>query len=311
MKNVMVLWADSKDFELHVPVEFVGKRNLALGLDNNFHLLFLYGCEKLSKQYLESLKSLGYVLHDASKVYEELDKKYSKLNCFSRYDKNCFLRWLVIDEYFPGEKVILYDGDIVFNEDPEVIKQKVLGKTFVLQGGPGNTFISDRGWFEIYRKCLDVFDCVGKFINEQEFISHLVDKKLLPQDDFEDALKDYVVFENPLWPRRGKNSEVFEYKKINGIDYFNDRKVLYWHMQTGFNFYLIRFILRQKFLKVFRNRLSFDASEPTFENRLINKLYNTFDKYHSRLFVYNYFFKKHDLSGVLNDKVWWQPGVFK
>jgi len=313
LRNVIVLFfkTDEKIFESQIPLQFSGKRNKNLGFENNIDLLFLSGYQGLSKQYRESLKSYGYILHDASKIYEELDKKYSKLNCFSQYDKKCFLRWLVIEEYFSGERAIHYDGDIVFNEDPEIIEKKVLGKTFVLQGCPAFTVISDNSWFKDYRKYLDEFDNISKFVNDQGFIVQLINKKLLPQNSFENVLRDYAVFENPLWPRRGNNLDVYSYERISGIDYFNDKKVLFWHMQNNFNFYLIRFILRRKFLKIFRGRLSLDANKSTFENYLINKIYNMFDKYHSRLFVYNYFFKSHDLSCILNNKVWWQPGVFK
>ncbi len=317
MRSVIVAFYDTSEkiFESQIPLLFVGKRNQNLGFYSNNYccskidLLFLSGFKNYSSKYKNDLKSVGYVLHDVLSIYSELDARYSFLNKYSDYDKKCFLRWLVIKNYFPGEKIIHYDGDIIFNEDPEVIKNKVEGKTFVLQGCPAFTVISDLNWFEVYENQLNEMN-VDKFVNDQDFISYLIQNKLLIQDDYKDVLSDYVAFENPLWPKRNKDDQIFKYKRTNGIDYFNDKKVLFWHMQTSFKFYLSRFIIRERFLKFFNNKLSLDANEKSLQNSLINKIYNFLPSYSSRLFVYNYFFKKRDLSSVLNDKVWWQEGVF-
>ena len=338
MRNIVVVFYDTNEkiFESQIPLLFVGKRNQKLGFNTKIDLLFLSGFKNYSEKYKNDLKSVGYVLHDVSSIYSELDIQYSFLNQFSNYDKKCFLRWLVIKKYFSGEKIIHYDGDIVFNEDPEIIKNKVEGKTFVLQGCPAFTVVNNLNWFEQYEENLnnlcfcsekpfDMTSCFvspdgstsqdkqgewSNFINDQDFINYLIQNKLLIQDDYPDVLRDYVAFENPLWPKKNKDNQIFKYKRINGIDYFNEKKVLFWHMQTSFKFYLARFIIRKRFLKVFKNKLSLDVNEKSLQNSLINRIYNFVPAYSSRRLVYNYFFGKRDLSSVLNNEVWWEKGVF-
>ncbi|MFH1644689.1 MAG: hypothetical protein ABIA74_05975 [bacterium] len=315
MRNVIVVFYDTNEkiYESQIPLLFVGKRNQQLGFDTKIDLLFLSGFKNYSLKYKNDLKSVGYVLHDVSSIFSELNSKYSFLNQYSDYDKKCFLRWLVIKNYFPGEKIIHYDGDIIFNENPEIIKNKVEGKTFVLDESPAFTVVNYPTWFDLYEWNLNNFkdNIFEKFVNDQDFINYLIQNNLLIQDDYSDELKDYVAFSNPLWPKRNNDKQIFEYKRINGVDYFNDKKVLFWHMQTSFKFYLSRFIIRKKFLKVFNKKLSLDANEKSLQNSLINRVYNFVPFYSSRLFVYNYFFGNRDLSSVLNEKVWWQSGVFE
>jgi len=154
MRQVICCWCDgdSDMFEKHVPVYFSGKRNLHLGFSNDIDILFLSGYGLLSEEYKDRLRDIGYKVHDVTTVYRELDSKYSALSQFGNQERNCFLRWLVISSYFPGEPIIHYDADIVFNEDPTIIGKLLNGRTFVLQGCPALTAISDQTWFTQYRE---------------------------------------------------------------------------------------------------------------------------------------------------------------
>src|SRR5438874_1747891 len=136
MRNVICCWCDAgpDNFEKNVPLYFSGKRSLRLGFSNEIHLLFLSGYELLTDDYKGLLKDVGYTLHDLTTIYNKLQAEYSALRRFGNYEMKCFLRWLVISSYFPGEPIIHYDGDIVFNEDPATIGKLLNRKTFVLQG---------------------------------------------------------------------------------------------------------------------------------------------------------------------------------
>ena len=107
MKNAIVVWLnkDENVFEANVPLKFAGQRNKISGFSNNVNLLFLNGFDLLSDAYKDSLSGLGYLLHDVSNLYIEFDKKYSELSSFPDYEKKCFLRWLVVDKFFSGEKI--------------------------------------------------------------------------------------------------------------------------------------------------------------------------------------------------------------
>ena len=136
MRNVICCWCNKNAdaFENHVPLYFSGKRNQKLGSKTTIDTLFLSGHELLSENYKRSLQEVGYRVHDVSKIYSELANAYAALDPFGDYEKKCFLRWAVISTCFPGEQIIHYDGDVVFNEDPDVIPRLLRGKTFVMQG---------------------------------------------------------------------------------------------------------------------------------------------------------------------------------
>jgi hypothetical protein len=356
MKNVIVAWCktNERDFEEFVPLNFVGQRNLKLGFRNDFHIVFLEGFDRLSEWYKKMLQDSGYTLHDAVKLYDEIDAQYKQLDRLGDYGKKCFLRWLAVERLFSGEGIIHYDGDIVLNEDPAVIAKKVAGKTFVLQGCPAFTVISNQDWFEQYKNQLDLFanDVEGYsekawlersgwevtfktrwagsrfekvFLHDQDFISHLIHTGRIQQDPVEEVmagLQDYVAFENPLFLDVYDGNHPYKYLRENGIDYlsynrFDDencsikKRVLFWHMQSCFNFYLSKFILRKKYIKFFPAvRLDLHLQARGLED-YINKKLRRFLNHTSRLNVYKYFFEQSDFSGIFKKNIWWKTGTFR
>lgn len=356
MKKVIVAWCNTNayDFESHIPLKFVGQRNKKLGFNNDIHVLVLDGLSRLSEIYKTDLKNLGYVLHDLSSLYQLLAKKYAQLDRFGDYEKKCFLRWLVIEQLFAGESIMHVDGDIVFNEDPNVIASLVTDKTFILQGCPAFTVIHDRIWFEQYRQQLDVFvrDIQGYsqqawqqrtgwqvtyktrwagsrfrevITSDQDFISHLIHTGQIIQTPVEEimlCLQDYIYFENPLFIHMYDDNFPYRYKRENGIDYFEAtridgqsvpvrKRVLFWHMQSCFTFYLSKFILRRMLLwPLLLTRLPLNLSSCGFEEKL-NKFLRRFFRHTTRLNVYLYFFEKKDFSGIFKAHIWWKKGIFE
>lgn len=355
MKNTMLLYCKESEEKLEraIPLKFVGQRNKKLGFSNDFHILVMDGFNKMSDAYKGELKDLGFHLHDVSAMYKSIEKEFLSLGDYSFYALNTFLRWLVIDEFFKGEPTAYYDGDIVFNVDPAEIAKKVEGLTFVLQGCPAFTVISDWSWFKQYKQELVEFlkDRDGyqkkawqersdwevtfatkwagsraqeKFVHDQDFISHLIHTKKLVQDPIEKvmrALSDYVVFQNPLLIHSYNTDIPYTYSRENGIDYLSyarsdlpdvtyKKPVLFWHMQNCFNFYMSKYIFRKRvapFLPL--GRVEFDFGH-TVEDK-VNKFARRFSHHTERRAVYEYFFEKHDFSGVFNNAKWWKQGVFK
>ena len=345
MKQIIVAWcnSDADKFEKQVPLTFIGERNQLLGFKNNINVLILDGLGFLDSNYKSGLKDLGYQIHDLSTLYNEFSNKYTALNRFGDYEKKCFLRWLVINKYMAGESIIHYDGDIVFNEDPNIIEKKVKDFTFILKGCPAFTVINNQDWFAAYIEQLNLFtkDIEGysstawkqrdgwELTNEtkwagsrfreiissdQDFLSHLIHTDLIYQSKPEEIIKNFddnILFENPLWPDQVTKEIPFLYIRLNGIDYLNERKVLLWHMQTSFNFYLARFIFRKKFLKYLSHEnLPLDLYEQNMET-LLNKKVNRITSHIFRLNVYNYFFKLKDFSEIFNSQIWWDKNIFR
>ncbi len=357
MKNVIIAWSvsDERAFEQHVPLQFLGQRNQSLGFSNDIHVLFLSGYHLLSDAYTSSLKDLGFILHDVTTLYDSYAKKYAVLQRFGDYERRCFLRWPVIESFFSGESIIHYDGDIVFNEDPAVIAQKVTGTTFVLQGCPAFTVISDRAWFRQYIQQLDLFtsniesysaDAWQKrqgwettfatrwsgsrfrpiISSDQDLLSHLMHTGQIKQESIESimqALDDYCVFQNPLLFHMYNPHIPYRCNREQGIDYVMytradgqnltyKKRILLWHMQSCFNFYASKYILRKKYLCTIKpfSRVGYNPSGKSFED-VLNKQIARLTKHISRLSVYDYFFKQHDFSGLMSGSKWWKSGIFK
>jgi len=347
MRHVICCWCDTdaNRFENHVPVLFSGSRNLRLGFSNEIDLLFLSGYELLAEDYKSGLREVGYTLHDLARIYSEVESKYSSLQRFSNHVIKYFLRWLVISAYLGKEPIIHYDGDIVFNEDPVVIGKLLKGRTFVLQGCPALTVITDQSWFSQYKDHLAVFandiegystnawkERVGSeitergkwagrrdseiFLHDQDFLSHLIHTDRIVQDRPSEILQDlrsYIVFENPLYMDGYENNlhDVL-YRRNRDIDYIDSRRVLFWHMQGYFIHYLGKYIVAKRFIpKNCITRMSNDVEKKD----LYSYLYGLFCRHLRReplyrLDVYRYFFEQNDLSEVLNNRIWWRPGVF-
>ncbi len=357
MKNVTCAWVNTNehDFESFIPLKFIGERNIRLGYSNDFYILFLDGYNRLSSVYKNNLIALGYHLHDVSAMYAAIGKQYSGLDVFNNnYRKNTFLQWLVMEQFFAGDPIIHYDGDIVLNEDPAIIAQKVAGKTFILQGCPAFAAISNREWFNQYKDHLGRFvknmeqygdeawnqragwEVTFKtrwagsrfstiFLHDQDLMSHLIHTGQLIQDPIEDVLmqfQDYILCENPLFFHFYDENFPYQYVRENDIDYFlcerqdaekcsYKKRVLFWHLQSCFNFYLAKCILRQRFLSFLPlGRLPLNLAPRGWED-FINKRLGRYLKHTTRLSVYNYFFNRADFSGILNDRIWWKKGVFK
>lgn len=343
MTSVIVVWViDSvQGFERHVPLKFICDRNKKLGSQNNFKILVMEGFEKLSIDYIESLKYLGNDIIDSSKVYKSYNDKFHQLNRFGDYEKKCFLRWLVIKNILPNEPVIHYDGDIIFNEIPENL-EKSLGKyTFVLQGCPALVSINNTDWLTEYQKHLTLFTkdienyshkawkeregweqsledkWAGSRYREiissdQDLISHLIHTDRLPQEkpDIIKADLDLLLFENPLYSFAYlKEMLPLAYQRVNNVDHYNGRKVAIWHMQTSFTRYLELVIKRGWLNNV--TKCHNPLMKKSFDYKLIRELENAkLIKRLSRLDIYEYFFERNDLSKVFNSRVFWKDNIF-
>ena len=356
MQNIIVAWVnDPSKFEEHVPLKFIGERNLRLNYGNDFHVVFLEGFRLLSPSYAHSLRGLGYNLIDAHDIYMKFDQEFAALNRFGNYEKKCFLRWLVIKELFPNENIIHYDGDIVLNESLEKIVAMAKGLTFVLNGCPAFTIVSDSQWFKAYEIELRKFitdiegyseiawqerkgweasyftKAAGSFFrklitSDQDFISHLIHTGRLPQSDLCSVYKafdGYLLIQNPLAINLYVPFIPLTYKRLDGVDYFfyerfddsrpaeiYKKRMLFWHMQSCFNFYLARSLFRSYIPIINFINVSY-SNKVRLWDALFHKKINQYFGHASRLYVYRYFFGKGDFSVAMNNSIWHTRGVFK
>lgn len=345
MENVTVGWINRSGgmSEHTVPTLWIGRRNIDLGSRNDIDLVILYGYEKMGQDYIANLEQTGYTIIDGSRLYQKYSKDYACLNRFGIYEKNCFLRWLILKDLYGGSSLIYYDGDIVFNEIPEILEKKFGRFTFVLQGCPAFVSIKNPSWLEDYKRNLDLF-CnniesyssnawkerrgwekslkdkwagyrVRKIISsDQDLISHLIHTDRIIQDNtmvIKASCPDLILFQNPLYFfTHNLDLAPFYYNREQGIDFFNGRKVAFWHMQGAFIDYLrAAFILRYLFkipVKVtnpleLENNTTFKKMYGKVNYKIRSSLHVVLD----RLTICKIFFNIYDFSKVFGKDAFW------
>ena len=282
MRQFIVVWNKSGDsgFESTVPLLFNGIRNRRLGSKCNFDVLFLEGMRLLSAEYREKISALGFTLYDAENSYQRLKSKYSILGRFGNYERNCFLRWLVIRDFNGNAPFVHYDADIAFNATPEEIEAQFDGLTFILQGCPAYTRVEESSWQDSYLEELDRFVAdMEKYSNDawrqrenflptlrarnsalwnrrllssdQDLLQFLTLSGRLPQASAEviNARCSTALFQNPLLIGLDIHMPLpLTYKRVGEIDYIDNRKVAFWHMQGDFCNYLGYASFRKKLM---------------------------------------------------------------
>ncbi len=148
--------------------------------------------------------------------------------------------------------------------------------------------------------------------SDQDLISHLIHMDKLPQED-PNKIKsncNLILLENPLY-LSSHLRDIFplKYKRTNHIDYFNDKKIAFWHMQSNFMDYLAFYMQRGLLNKMFR--CSNPLEQKSIDYFLIKLLKVAGLKKLNRLDVYRYFFAKVDFSTLFRNSVFWQKDVFK
>jgi hypothetical protein len=350
MRHVVVAWAKADDcaFEANVPLVFLGERNRRLGSKISFDVLFLEGLNLLSEEYREKLSELGYYLHDLEGLYLRLKDRYTLLARFGDYEQKCFLRWLAIRDFYGREPFVHYDADIVFNATPEEIETNFAGLTFILQGCPAYARVEDSAWSESYQVELDRFvadievysaDAWRKRLSfaatvrerngslwerpilssDQDFMQFLTLSGQLPHADAA-AVNGHcssLLFKNPI--ECGDEIDLphpLAYERRDGIDYISGRKVAFWHMQGCFSDYLGY----ATFLNQFRiggripwvRRLPWVRDSRPLSYLAYRALTRFTDAYSREQLMRRYFGENSDdLSFLLNNKRFWQPGVFE
>lgn len=344
MRQVIFAWANASEevFERIVPLRFVGQRNLDLGFSSQFTVIFLEGLHLLRPQYRAELERLGYSLVDADKIFSNRLKEFHVLQRFGSYETRCFLRWLVLKDLFFGEPAIHFDGDVVFNTDPKVLTKAWHDQTFVMHGCPALSVINDREWLICYENELKLFcsdiESYSKsawqerkgwqesqfkkwagarfreiISSDQDLISHLIHTNKIPQANPVEVLSrtpDLIFFDQPLSLDLYNHSTPYVYHREKGIDYLNEKRIGFWHMQSDFSHYLLRMYFRNRCLWGFsRTRLTREYHGVEFQLYRLWRRYR-FGRLLDRSLVYKFYFEAGNFASVFNDLQWWKPGVF-
>ena len=188
-----------------VPFEILGKSALENGSSSQITIVMLEGYKYLSKDYIDELEKLNFRMINYEEKFREIvslfpniDKKYNV------FERNCFLRWLAFKDLAQKDHVSHFlhiDSDMVLYSSLEEIAKETENKTFMLEGCPAFTSISDFNWFNIYETEINKFEKdISKYSDEATEA-----KKLLPENNLE--ICNTAVWRNPL----GSDQDLLEY----------------------------------------------------------------------------------------------------
>ncbi len=267
------MWSSDREdlFEQAVPVLWHGEHLLKNGWGNPITLCFLNGLESLSSGYREYLVRLGYRVLDCAPLTTEFLKRYPRIRKLSINSRFWFLRWNVLQRLAAervARTVLHLDGDVVLLVDPNQILRDVEGSTFMLQGCPALTVISDPDWFSIWeeelallledrvsylkkahaekvhprrpgREYCNVCTYSGNHFEDQEMLQYLIAAGRLPQALSAEIFDSpFYWMQNPLLPGDWHEEQAAGAHRLvvekDGYSLVGDKRVALYHFQTDF-----------------------------------------------------------------------------
>ncbi|RNC72771.1 MAG: hypothetical protein ED859_02080 [Desulfuromonadales bacterium] len=267
------LWTTRGDeaLEQAVPVLWHGEHLRRQGWSNPITLCFLQGLELLSPGYRGRLVELGYEIVDCGPRAAALTERYPRGRELSTTSRCWFLRWNVLHELATergAETVVHLDGDVVLLADPRDVYRDVAGKTFMLQGCPALTVISDPSWFAVWEEELarlladrpsyvaaamaekaDPHRPDREFCNlcaygpepfeDQDMLEYLVAAGRLPQARTAEVYDSgFYWIQNPLLPGEWHGEQAAgalrRVVERGGIPHVGDKRVAFYHFQNNF-----------------------------------------------------------------------------
>jgi hypothetical protein len=325
-------------------------RQVSAAPTRDIEVLVIRGFEHIAEAERRRLKKLRYNLVDASGVLASVKARYPYANETrvwrgEPFHEACFLRWLVLEEYFGSEPVLAMDGDIVWRVDPYTFLDAwTSGGSTLCFGAPCFAFIRERSWYEAYRSGLERLardpgfggdfakDHFKGLYHDQALLQHLLrigdltdDTANLTGHGFSDR---YFMTVNPLGihPPEGEAPLTFEQTRTE--DRIGGKVVPYWHMQTRFARYL--WAVRAFPLLTGRRdlRVPYEAGGVEAPNPAVLMLANlhsylqrggitlehpklrVLTELAGRSGVYSQFFNGDLARLAFSDAVWWRPGVW-
>jgi hypothetical protein len=246
----------SAEFEAGAALRIHAKAGRATAA-NPLHIYVLEGYDALEEAYRAHLRDANILLYDATALTADILHTYRALNDIATpYDVRCFVRWFVVQQFCPGERLIHFDLDLFFTPSLDEVHDLLAGceGTF---GSPCLT-VATPEWLRVYR------EVVGRLITDREGLQAELDhggtvhrRDIASDQDLTmalerrggilprriEGLQDWAAFTNPLYAPHALGRPV----TYTPGDRFSGRPVLYWHLQNAFAEYLSRFASIQTF----------------------------------------------------------------
>jgi hypothetical protein len=258
--NVWHEFTSDEAFERTIPLALNGRRMARLGLANPIQLVFLKGLDRLSERYRAELRDLGYRIHDAEPLVDELAPMLAifaeRWQSWGRIKHYCLMRFPVMRRLFPGTALVTFDGDMIVNAPFADIAAALDSGLFLLGGSSCFAAIpADGDFFAVLedqmaaiardpdayardvaglRSAAEFFDPRILRGSDQGLIALLVKRGLLRLGHGRQAIEDagMLGFAN-LMRLHLQKVQRLDYARRDGVDFLGGRKVMIWHMSAG------------------------------------------------------------------------------
>jgi hypothetical protein len=217
-------------FRKAIPLEALGASVRYHGSTIPFTIVLLEGMDRLSPTYIRTLESLGFTIIDYSEPFQKIIEDYPLIDRHhSRYERNCFLRWIALKQLNAGRSQCWHlDSDVILHTSLDELAEDTAGKTFMLQGCPVLVSIADPLWFDRYEDNLKALNediagynarawaerdqCLQRdlllanqslypnpFVHDQDLLEYLVSAQKIPQAPAASIFDSRFYFiQNPL-----------------------------------------------------------------------------------------------------------------
>lgn len=263
-------------FKENIPLGALGNSVVKFGSKQRIVVLVLEGFRDLSRRYIDECAAQNIDLVDFSEKFRLIVGKYENIDrYYSRYERNCFLRWIAFDEYHKahgGGQFWHLDSDMAMCVSLDELAERTKGMTFMTLGCPCFLTVSREEWFETYKDELEKMDgdiagylasggvtkedCRNndheKFNtslfreplgSDQDFLEYLISAGKIYQERFEDIVDtSFYYVQNPLSFFQmddylpDRSSQKVENDKEGHLIY-KGRRIPFVHYQSGFYYF--------------------------------------------------------------------------
>ncbi len=263
MQIVSTAWIDStlEEFELSVGLGLHadhGRASAAAPL----RVFVMSGFEKITPAYAAHLAAGHVLVEDASAVLATWAARLPHIGeRLNRYETLCFLRWPLLRDAMQGAPFLHIDLDLFLQPSFEALIATLKGCSGTL-GSPCFVVASDRAWLDTWCEEIAAFDrdpegsesrllppSAPRIGSDQRLMGALLRARVLTRETLAPLLESHAAFDNPLTPRFRHATGPITASRPDGIDHFNDRPVLFWHMQNNFAQFAGQFLMVEQMLR--------------------------------------------------------------
>lgn len=193
-----------------VPLDLLGASLRRYGSTVPLRTVVLEGYRHMSSGNVRRLEALGLEIINGEELFAATVGAYPEIaRRYSRYERNCFLRWPVIRKLLKENGCRQFwhlDSDIVLHTSLDEIAEATAGQTFILQGTPAFVSAADPGWLDVYEREL------GKLNDDVTGYSTAAYERKEEYKGNDLRLCNQTLYRNPI----GSDQDLLEYLVASG-----------------------------------------------------------------------------------------------